>query len=665
MQLTKLTVSNFRSFGPTPTIINLENMTSFIGSNSSGKTALITSLLKLFGQQPNERNLLKSDFHLPPNVTLDSQTELNLFIEAKIEFPELQEGNEKEGEKNIPPFFDQLVVREPGGIPYLRVKLFGKWIQGNTPEGEIDQQLCYVTVPEGEDETDALHAVPVYHRIFIQMIYVPAMREPVSQLRNASGTMLWRILKNIKWPDDIDKQIKEGTESIDKIFDEIEDLKNVRAILNKEWGDFHRDIRYREAAIRFNSTDLTSILKKVEVQFSPNEHMGSYTVDKLGDGLRSLFYLSLVASLIKIEKKLLIEESPVLRIVAIEEPENHISPHLLGRVMKNLKNISENSNAQVILSSHSTSIIKRIDPELIRHLRINQESHTIVKSIKLPPKKSDAFTYIKEAVKAYPELYFAKLVVLGEGDSEEIVIPKMLEEDNIEVDDSSISIVPLGGRHVNHMWRLLNQLAIPHATLLDLDLERGGGGWTRIKYVLVQLLKNGFNAPAILAPSKESMIQLDELTNLHKKDLNEESLKQLMDDWIPHLRNYNVFFSSPLDLDFSMLKSFPDAYKKTAPRGPSVPDKETEPSAYEEKVKGAVKATLKNENSVGLMYSPEDRELMIWYNSLFLGRGKPSTHIGALTNISAEDLINNCPSELQELTNSVKGILRAEILTNE
>src|SRR6478735_6140064 len=97
--------------------------------------------------------------------------------------------------------------------------------------------LCYVTVPEGEDETDALHAVPVYHRIFIQMIYVPAMREPVSQLRNASGTMLWRILKNIKWPDDIDKQIKEGTESIGKIFDEIEDLNNVRAILNKEWGD--------------------------------------------------------------------------------------------------------------------------------------------------------------------------------------------------------------------------------------------------------------------------------------------------------------------------------------------------------------------------------------------------------------------------------------------
>lgn len=35
---------------------------------------------------------------------------------------------------------------------------------------------------------------------------------------------------------------------------------------------------------------------------------------------------------------------------------------------------------------------------------------------------SNQYKSIKEAVKAYPELYFAKLVILGEGDSEEITI---------------------------------------------------------------------------------------------------------------------------------------------------------------------------------------------------------------------------------------------------
>lgn len=77
----------------------------------------------------------------------------------------------------------------------------------------------------------------------------------------------------------------------------------------------------------------------------------------------------------------------------------------------------------------------------------------------------DRFKYIKEAVRAYPELYFAKLVILGEGDSEEIILPKYWEAMNGSTDVSGISIVPLGGRHVNHFWRLLNDLEIPHIIL--------------------------------------------------------------------------------------------------------------------------------------------------------------------------------------------------------
>ena len=56
-----------------------------------------------------------------------------------------------------------------------------------------------------------------------------------------------------------------------------------------------------------------------------------------------------------------------------------------------------------------------------------EECTTIVRSITLPDKEklANQYKFIKEAVKAYPELYFAKLVVLGEGDSEEIILPKI------------------------------------------------------------------------------------------------------------------------------------------------------------------------------------------------------------------------------------------------
>lgn len=187
---------------------------------------------------------------------------------------------------------------------------------------------------------------------------------------------------------------------------------------------------------------------------------------------------------------------PVLTIIALEEPENHIAPHLLGKLIANLENIAQKNNAQTVLTSHSPAIVKRIEPENIRYFRVeSKDASTKVRKIILPSqeKYSDQYKYIKEAVKAYPELYFAKLVILGEGDSEEILLPKFWEAEKNDIDTSGISVVPLGGRHVNHFWRLLNDLKIPYITLLDLDKERDGGCWGRIKYVLQQLIALGHN----------------------------------------------------------------------------------------------------------------------------------------------------------------------------
>lgn len=151
---------------------------------------------------------------------------------------------------------------------------------------------------------------------------------------------------------------------------------------------------------------------------------------------------------------------------------------------------------------------------------------------------SDQYKFIKEAVKAYPELYFAKLVILGEGDSEEIIIPRYIEANNKDIDSNGISIVPLGGRHVNHFWRLLTDLKISYITLLDLDRERNGGGWGRIKYVIKQLIERG--------------IPKEELLNCENMTLDENELEEMdswsvnetdkMKSWITKLEEYNVFF---------------------------------------------------------------------------------------------------------------------------
>lgn len=49
------------------------------------------------------------------------------------------------------------------------------------------------------------------------------------------------------------------------------------------------------------------------------------------------------------------------------------------------------------------------------------------------------------AIRAYPELYFARSVILGEGDSERLVIPRAAEVMGVQLDPSFVPIVPLGG----------------------------------------------------------------------------------------------------------------------------------------------------------------------------------------------------------------------------
>ena len=674
MQLTKIILSNYRCFGKEPTNIEINNLTGFIGRNSSGKTALLSALMKLFGEKSSDRIIERSDFHIPESTDPDSVTNSELYIEAQFMFPELEGG---EDSASVPIFFKNMLVNKTGGKPYLRIRLEANWEKSSNPEGSIDSNIYYITSTTEEITLEDKRNIKRHDLDQIKMIYVPAIRKPDEQLKNVSGTIISRLLNGISWSEQTKSKIKEKVSETEKIFFEEKGVESLKKSLETQWNNYYKDIRYSNPKINFNSTDLETILKKVEVTFSPTETHRDYRIEDLGDGLRSLFYLSLVNTFLEIEEKILKsinddkEEEiftlipPVLTIVAVEEPENHISPHLLGRVVEKLNLISKKENSQTILTSHSPAIVKRIDPENIRYFKICKEDEcTKVKSIILPDEEKEAeqFKFVKEAVLAYPELYFAKLVVLGEGDSEEIIIKKMIELKKESVDSSEISIVPLGGRHVNHFWRLLNDLEIPFITLLDLDRERYGGGWVRIKYAIQQLIKIGYNINSF--KTSEGILSCDKLEGMHTWNVTDT---EIMSEWIEHLKSYDVYFSDPLDIDFIMLQSFKDKYIAllTSSEGPRIKeygkiqdieineDTANElKTAYKARIDSDIKSTLKQEGGDGSTYTEEEKELMIWYSYFFLGRGKPTTHLSLFSNNTSIDF-ENFPDCLKDFVSCV------------
>lgn len=594
MKLSKLKLKNYRCFGSEEQVILIDQLTTFIGNNSTGKTAALSAINCMFSENSNDRILHRSDFHLPQNILPDEMEQQSLYIEAIFEFEELQSGSNG-GEYAIPIFFQHFVVDNPGGLPYLRIRLEATWEKSNTIDGSIDSKISYITCPEFAEIEEGNRTNASRRDLDkIRVIYVPAVRDPSKQLKNASGTMMYQIMSSINWSEETKGRVKTKIKELNEQFEGEKGVSMFGTSLGKQWKTYDSDERYSTASLRFNSTDIETSIRKTEVVFEPTETGKEYTIDQMGDGLRSLFYISLVDSILDVE----------------------------GQMVREIET----------------------DPE-----------------------------HIKEAVRAYPELYFAKLVILGEGDSEEIILPKYWEAIHGNTDVSGISIVPLGGRHVNHFWRLLNDLEIPYITLLDLDRERDGGGWGRIQYVLKQLIANGYDRNVLLNTTDSGILTDAEFEGMAGWNV---SAITAMQTWIAWLEKYNVFFSAPLDIDFMMLEQMGDMYKATLDtrEGPCIDiaqsgkkeritkienDGEIH-SEYETRILKDIKNTLKEEGGDGHTYSPEQQKLMVWYTYFFLNRGKPSTHIAALSQLSDEELKENVPPVLQRLIETADHILKGD-----
>ncbi|HEL1772459.1 TPA: AAA family ATPase [Streptococcus suis] len=687
MKLTKVIINNFRSFGDSQ-VIGFNDQTVLIGNNSSGKTTVLQALSKLFSDKQNDRIIRKSDFHLPKGLR-PGENSRTLFIETIFEFDELDGTAYSPA---IPSFFEHFTVSQGDAKPFLRIRLESSWEDDGTVEGSIDTQIYYISSAEDIIKDEDKHRAPRKDLDKIRVLYVPASRTPEKELGNASGSMLSRLVNSINWTDD---EIKEITNKIDELnntfLSESGALTQINQEIQKSWKLYHEDKRFSQAELTINSSEMAGALRQIALKFSPTTTEEAFTVSELGDGLRSIFYFSLVDSILDIELKIIKDREenpdnprfklipPILTILAIEEPENHIAPHHIGKLVKRFKQLSNNDNSQVVLTSHSPAIVKRIEPEDLRYLRIENNDRvlqTIVSGIQLPQAIDESYKYIKGAIQAYPELYFAKLVVLGEGDSEELLLPKFFDLLGKEIDSSQISIVPLGGRHVNYFWKLLKSLKIPYITLLDFDNERYGGGWGRIKYAIQQLLEIDIERSDLVTMEDGRILNDEDIARISSNQIS-DIFSQPLSSWINHLEKFNVFFSAPLDIDFLMLQHYKDYYLGTLStnEGPVVSyiDENNDKKkirltkmdrtndyqliGFKNRISEAIQATLKDKSGPGDSFTDEEKELMIWYQYFFLGRGKPTTHMQFLSSISDDELKRTLPPVFEKIIKRTEELL--------
>ncbi|MBS0274135.1 MAG: AAA family ATPase [Proteobacteria bacterium] len=660
MRLESVTLSGFRCFGPDPITVSLgAEITAVVGPNAAGKTALLQALVKLFGVSRAQRTIDRSDFHLAVDADPDDLEPKDLVIDVLVVLPELADGTATP--ETVAPSFRHMLITRKDKAPVCRLRLEARWEDDGTVEGEVSQELYWVDTLDDDPKDDKKHAVAAADRALIQLYYTPANRDAGAQVRATAGALAARLLRAIEWSDVARESVEEATKSLADAFEGEAAITAIGKALQKRWATLHDEKVDTKPRLSLVSRRFEEAVSKIAVIFEQGPDGYERGLDALSDGQQSLFYFALVAAVFDMERQVAKGKVagfhkdqlriPALSIFALEEPENHLSPYFLARIVRQVRSLTEEGSAQALVTSHSPAVLSRVKPIEVRYCRCDPKTRvSSVRKIKLPTSTSEEGKFVRGAMLAFPELYFARFVLLVEGDSERVVLPRLAEALDLLIDPAFVAIVPLGGRHVHHFWRLLSQLDIPYATLLDLDLGRAGGGFGRIKTAIENLI-------AIGGP-KDELLKIDggvlsdeDFAGMHEWQTEED--RENLGAWIKDLKKYGVFFSEPLDLDLAMLAAFPGFYKAVIPKGGG-------PKMTPEKAAEAVLGTSGPGTTIYTGPYKEYAPLFPAYRYHFLTQSKPATHLAALTQVKTSDLKADMPPMLAEVLSHIAKSLRRD-----
>jgi putative ATP-dependent endonuclease of the OLD family len=180
-------------------------------------------------------------------------------------------------------------------------------------------------------------------------------------------------------------------------------------------------------------------------------------------------------------------------ILAIEEPELYMHPQAQRTVRRVFQEISD-SGDQVFFSTHSSFFVDvAYFDEIIRvdcqNIVIENKKANISSTWQLPIRK-----IVEDEIARYPNLkekvtaesmreyyshaynphrnegFFAKRVLLVEGDTEEYALPIYADAIGLPLDMLGLSIVQCGGKcSMDRLYRIFNELGIPCYMLFDYD----------------------------------------------------------------------------------------------------------------------------------------------------------------------------------------------------
>ena len=164
------------------------------------------------------------------------------------------------------------------------------------------------------------------------------------------------------------------------------------------------------------------------------------------------------------------------KMLLIEEPEAHLHPQRQLRVMKTLQEQAAEKGIQIIVTTHSPNLASAVDLENIVLIHGNRAFSMAKEKTKLEESDYRFLQRFLDVTKA--NLFFARGVMIVEGDAENILIPTLAKLMGRGFTENGVSIVNVGGVGLRRYARIFQRmdvkmdgkLRIPVACLTDLDV---------------------------------------------------------------------------------------------------------------------------------------------------------------------------------------------------
>ena len=467
MFLAELRIENFRMFGKDKHALLIPlrpGLTALVGENDAGKTSVIDALRFALGTTDQDWfRLEESDFH---------QSDVKREIRIVCRFEGLTPQDQRA-------FVEYLTYGDSAKDEPL---LYINWMAVDTGTAPKGRPFRRVEIRSGKNGDGPQLAPEV--REMLRATYLRPLRDAESALSAGRGSRLSQVLHRTG-------EIKDGNEYDPNMPSDPKQL-NVRgigdfanALIEQQKGinDTRGKIDTHLTKLSLNGDELKSRIKVNGAKASEDSRLrqllekldlslgaGSQpdAAGKLGLGSNNLLFMAC-------ELLLVAQEGEGNKLLLIEEPEAHLHTQRQLRVMKYLQDQATEKGVQIIVTTHSPNLASAISLDNMVMIQNGRAFSLAKEETNLEPSDYRFLQRFLDVTKA--NLFFARGVMIVEGDAENILLPTLAKLIGRDFTEYGVSIVNVGGVGLRRYARIFQrrdiaagQLGIPVACVTDMDV---------------------------------------------------------------------------------------------------------------------------------------------------------------------------------------------------